>query len=73
MTMDNAKAITLPNLLFENRILRLIFGPKRDENGEWRRHHNEELNSLYRSPSIVRMIKSRRFRLGRACSQNQGR
>ena len=33
--------------VFENRILRRIFGPKRDENGEWRRHHNEELHSLY--------------------------
>ena len=39
-----------------------IFGSKIDENGEWRRLHNEELYSLYRSPIIVRMIKSRRFR-----------
>ena len=39
-----------------------IFGPKRDENGEWRRLHNEELNSLYRSSNIVRVIKSRRLR-----------
>ena len=45
--------------VFENRILRLVFGPKRDENGEWRRLHNEELHSLYRSPNIVRVIKSR--------------
>ena len=37
-------------------------GPKRDENGEWRRLHNEELHSLYRSPNIVRVIKSERFR-----------
>ena len=48
--------------VFENRILRRIFGPKRDENGEWRRLHNEELHSLYRSPDIVRVIKSRRLR-----------
>ena len=48
--------------VFENRILRRIFGPKRDENGEWRRSHNEKLHSLYRSPNIVRVIKSRRLR-----------
>ena len=44
--------------VFENRVLRRIFGPKRDENGEWRRLHNEELHSLYRLPNIVRVIKS---------------
>ena len=44
--------------VFENRILRRIFGPKRDENEEWRRHHNEELHSLYRSPNILKVIKS---------------
>ena len=43
-------------------ILRRIFGPKKDENGEWRRLHDEELHSLYRSPNIVRVIKSRRLR-----------
>ena len=48
--------------IFENRILRRKFGPKRDENWEWRRLHNEELHSLYRSPNIVRVIKSRRLR-----------
>ena len=42
--------------------MRRIFGPKRDENGEWRRLHNEKLHSLYRSPNIVRGIKSRRLR-----------
>ena len=51
--------------LFENRILRRIFEPKRDNNGEWRRFHNEELHSLYRSPNIpvVSVIMSRRLRL----------
>ena len=48
--------------VFENKILRRIFGPKRDENGEWRGLHNEELHSLYRSPNIVRVIRSRRLR-----------
>ena len=47
--------------VFENRILRRIFEPKWDENGEWRRLHNEELHSLYRSPNTVRVIKSRRL------------
>ena len=48
--------------VFKIRILRRIFGPKRDENGEWRRLHNEELHNLYRSPNIVRVMKSRRLR-----------
>jgi len=49
--------------VFENSALRRIFGPKRDEvTGEWRTSHNEELHDLYSSPSIVRMIKSRRMR-----------
>ena len=48
--------------VFQNRILRRIFGPKRDENGERRRLNNEELHSLYRSPNIVRVVKFRRLR-----------
>jgi hypothetical protein len=49
--------------VFENRVLRRIFGPKRDEvTGGWRKLHNEELLNLYCSPSIIRRIKSRRMR-----------
>jgi hypothetical protein len=49
--------------VFENRVLRRIFGPKRDEGtGESRRLHNEELNDLCSSPNIIRVIKSRRMR-----------
>jgi hypothetical protein len=49
--------------VFENRVLRRILGPKRGEaTGEWRRLHNEELNGLYSSPNIIRVIKWRRMR-----------
>ena len=60
--------------VFENRILRRIFGPKTVENGKWRRLHNEELHSLYRSPNIVRVIKSRRLRwAGHIAKMEEGR
>jgi hypothetical protein len=49
--------------VFENRVLRRMFGPKRDEaTGDWRKLHNEELHNFYSSPDIIRMIKSRRMR-----------
>jgi hypothetical protein len=50
--------------MFENRILRRIFGPERDEaTGEWKRLHNDELNDPYSSPNIIQVINSRRMRL----------
>jgi hypothetical protein len=48
--------------VFENRVLRKIFGPKREKDGSWRKLHNDELHSLYSPPNIVRVIKSRRIR-----------
>jgi hypothetical protein len=52
--------------VFENRVLRRIFGPERDEvTGRWRKLHNEELHDLYSSPGVIRMIKSRRTRWAR--------
>jgi hypothetical protein len=49
--------------VFENRVLRRIFGPKRDEvTGEWKKLHNEDLHDICPSPSIIRMIKSMRMR-----------
>ena len=60
--------------VFENRILRRIFGPNKDENGKWRRLHNEELHSLYRSPNIGTVIKSRRLRWpGHVARMEEGR
>jgi hypothetical protein len=56
--------------VFENRVLRRIFGPKRDEmTGEWRKLHNEELHNLYSSPNIIRIIKSRRMQIGKHLTQ----
>jgi hypothetical protein len=48
--------------VFENSVLRTIFGPKRERDGSWRKLHNDELHNLYSSPNIVRVIKSRRMR-----------
>jgi hypothetical protein len=66
--------------VFENRVLRGIFRPKRDKmTGEWRKLHNEDLYYLYSSPTILRVIKSRRMRLaehvarmGERCVQDFG-
>jgi hypothetical protein len=67
------KTVILPVVLYgcetwslilgeENRVLRKIFGPKREEDGSWRKLHNNELHDLYSSPNVVRVIKSRRVR-----------
>ena len=61
--------------VFENRVLRRVFGPKRDEvTGEWGKLHNEELSDLYSLPNIVRVVKSRRMRwAGHAERMGEGR
>jgi hypothetical protein len=48
--------------VFENRVLRKVFGPEREEDGSWRKLHNDDLHDLFSSPNIVRVIKSRRMR-----------
>jgi len=60
--------------VFENMVLRRIFGPRRDEvTGEWRSLHNKELNYLYSSPNTVRVIKSRRMRWAGHVGEERGR
>jgi hypothetical protein len=60
--------------VFENTVLRKIFGPKREEDGSWRQLHNDELHGLYSSPNIVTVIKSRRMRwAGHMARMEEGR
>jgi hypothetical protein len=57
----------------ENRVLRRRFGPKREEDGSWKKLHNDELHSLYSSPNIVRVIKSRRMKWAGHVARMEGR
>jgi hypothetical protein len=60
--------------VFENRVLRKIFGPRRGEDESWRKLHNDELHNLYSSPNIVRVVKSRRMRwVGHVAHMGEGR
>jgi hypothetical protein len=60
--------------VFENTVLRRIFGTKREEDGSWRKLHNDELHNLYSSPNIVRVIKSRRIKwAGHVARMGDGR
>jgi hypothetical protein len=60
--------------VFENRVLRRIFGPKREEDGSWRKLYNDEIHSLYSSPNIVWVIKSREMRwAGHVARMGEGR
>jgi hypothetical protein len=60
--------------VFENRVLRKILGPKSEEDGSWRKLHNDELHNLYSSPNILRVIKSRRMRwAGHVLCMGEGR
>ena len=62
-------------MVFENKVLRRVFGPKRDGvTGEWRKLHNKELSDLYSLPNIVRVVKSRRMRwVGHVAPMGEGR
>ena len=72
--MQTFSVVLLILSVFENRVLRRIFGPRRDGvTGEWRKLHNEELNDLYCSPNIVRVIKMEKIEMGGTCGTYGGR
>jgi hypothetical protein len=58
--------------VFGNRVLRGIFGPKREEDGSWRKLHNDELHSLNSSPNIVSVIKIKEDKVGGTCGTHRG-
>jgi hypothetical protein len=74
LILTSFSSFSLKYVFFKNRVLRRIFRPEREEDGSWRELHNDELHSLYSSPNIVRVIRSRRMRwAGHVVRMGEGR